>query len=79
MVRKGKSGGALAGMLEAREGTAIEKQWGEKVGGMPAEGPSADAALPGRRMAIRSDGSNAKAPGGEGNGHVSHAPKHGKR
>lgn len=61
--------GSIGGMKQAEEGSAIEEQWDESVGGKPAEGPSENAALPGRRNAVRVDarmGNNP--PGGEGDG-----------
>lgn len=64
-----EDGGSMAGQTPAREGSAIEKQWDEPVGGTPAQGVTLDAALPGRRNATRIDSNFGGQPvGGEGDG-----------
>jgi hypothetical protein len=65
-----KDSSSIAGQTPAREGEAITRQWGESVGGTPAQGVPPEAALPGRRNATRIDSNFGGQPpaGGEGNG-----------
>lgn len=62
----------MKGIGQAEEGSAIERQWGESIGGQTY--PSDEAPLPGQRLARREDNKYPAEPpgGGDGDGRAKH-------